>query len=498
MIATPARLPTVGPYLCRELLGTGAGGQVWLADGPSGAVALKVAGSPHQRGLLRRESELLAWLDHPYLVRRVDADPEGAWLALEHVEGPTLTEWAKGRPLGQLVDLARQLSEAVAHLHDHDIVHGDLKPDNVLIDAWSCPHIIDLGCARVPGEPMPEGFHGTLGYAAPELLDGGEATFASDIYSLGALVYTLLTGRSPFGDRDPASLAWLPLSTLPEPPSSFHPRLPRLLDGLVLRMLARDPDARPDPASGLPDLFRRSLRSSPGTPVVGTRREREALRRMVVKVAEGEGQVVVVHGPEGSGRSALIREAVMAARREGFKILEGLDNAREALQAIRDHDGPTVVTAQGRGRTSRDLGARVLAERLPCLVLIESSGPMMTLGSLGARHLSPTPLTVEEVAWVLEAWGLDPSDAAELHAETGGRPGPVMTHVRSPAAGVTGISMNQRRLLEALAQGPASIERLAEQLGVSLHGVIDLAEPLLDRGLLVEQDEGALLATAPR
>ncbi|MCB9791689.1 MAG: serine/threonine-protein kinase PknK [Alphaproteobacteria bacterium] len=498
MIATPVKQTMAGPFPARRLIGSGAGGQVWIADGPNGPLAVKLATSAPQRARLKREAELLTWLDHPYIVTPVDVHPEGEWLALEYIDGPDVLRWSQEQPLGRVVDLARMMADALAHLHEHELVHGDLKPGNVLVDMQGRPRVIDLGAAHVIGEPAPEGAHGTLGFMAPELLEGAVPSPATDVYALGALLYAMLTGRPPFGERDPAALAWLPLSSLPEPPSSFRKRMPRLLDNLVLRMLARDPELRPSPTSSLRNLLRRSLRSSPGTPVVGTRKEREELRELVVRTVNGASNVVIVHGPEGCGRSTLVREAVWAARREGLRVIEGMDNAREAVEAIRQHGGPCVITASGRGRPAMELGARVLAERLPCLVLITASAPIMTLSGLGARHIQPSPLSEEEVAWVLEAYGLDPLEASQVYTDTGGLPGKVMRVVRSPAAAMPDLTPAQRRLLEATVGGPVRIELLAEQLGVSEHGVVDLAEPLLDRGLLGEHEDGASLMARPR
>lgn len=496
MLASPQPKAMLGPYRCRTLLGAGAGGRVWLADGAEGQVALKIAESTAQRERLRREAELLGWMEHDAVVRRIDFDPGGAWLALAYVEGQDLLRWSAGRPLGQIIAVVRKVADALAFLHELELVHGDLKPSNILVDSRGQPRLIDLGLARVVGEPPLPGFHGTLGYAAPELLSGGAPSYASDVYALGAVLYALLTGHPPFGDRDPAALAWLPSSTLPPPPSASHPRLPQLLDGLVMRMLAQRPEVRPTPTASVSELLRRSLRSPPEQPVVGTRREREILRELIVAAGRGDGHVVIVHGPHGSGRSTLIREAVISARREGFRVIEDVVNPREALAAVRADEGPCLLTARGRGRSSMELGAKLLAEKLPCLALIEADAPMMTLESLGAIHLTPSALTVAEVAWVMEAWGLDPAAAADLHARTGGLPADVMAHVRSPGAGIADIGSQERAILALVAHGPLSIEKLAEAMGCGLHDALDRADVLLSRGILVEQDDGARLSLA--
>src|SRR5262249_28263235 len=150
-----------------------------------------------------------------------------------------------------------------------------------------------------PGQKV-EGFRGTLGYAAPELLDGRGPSVATDVYGLGALLYTALVGRNPFVAPDPAALTYLPLVSLPPPPSWSGPETTPALTQLRLGTLARHP-GRPPPAAGPRKNGAKGRAPPPGPPILGMAEEREELRRAVVGAADGEPRVVVVYGVAGSG-----------------------------------------------------------------------------------------------------------------------------------------------------------------------------------------------------
>lgn len=488
----------VGPFQTLRLLGVGSGGRVWLAKDQQGVqVALKVSEDGQQASRLRKEVAALQSLNHRYVVRMISADPQGSWLATEYIQGSTLATWGAQRSLAERTELCARLAEAVAHLHEQGLLHGDLKPSNVMVDAYGSPRLIDLGTAHPAAHASKdEGFNGTLGYVGPEMLRGEAPSMASDIYSLGAILYTLVARQAPFRSGDPAALAFLPLSTFPEPPSSRVPRMPRALDELILQMLARTPGRRPK-SQGLSGRLRRALRSPTQLPVVGMSRERGTLREAMATALDGGSQVIVLHGGEGCGRRTLIQESIGLARREGMRIRQGPGEDPRALLAELSSSTSTLVHCQGGGREVLRFAARLLAEKLPALCLIRSERPLMPLTNLGARHLSPTPLELHHIQLTLAAADQDVARAPEILERTRGRPGAVAGYVQPLARGLVGLTPRQQELLRVTASNAVPLPELSALMDLSEHELLDLAESLLDRGLLVEVQDGyALMAVS--
>jgi len=209
----------VGPYRLLRELGHGGMGEVWLAERADGAfrrrVALKLphahllAGAIRQR--FERERDFLAGLAHPHIAQFHDAGVSDAglpWLAMEFVEGRPITAHCDRLRLGVTarVRLFLQVLEAVRHAHERFIAHRDIKPSNVLVDARGHAKLLDFGIAKLlQGDLATEstelthlaGRAATPGYAAPEQVAGGPITTQVDVYALGAVLFTLLTGRRP-------------------------------------------------------------------------------------------------------------------------------------------------------------------------------------------------------------------------------------------------------------------------------------------------------------
>ena len=220
----------VGPYELIRPLGAGGMAEVWLARRADGAfkreVALKLPALQRLRGDLGqrfvRERDILAGLEHAHIARLYDAgvDSNGLpYLAMEYVEGSPLTDWCDAHCLGirARLELFLQMLEAVQHAHERQVIHRDLKPSNVLVTASGQVRLLDFGVAKLLEADEPQlteltSLHGralTADYASPELLHGESVDARSDIYSLGVLLYELLTGARPYRLRDAASIGLL-------------------------------------------------------------------------------------------------------------------------------------------------------------------------------------------------------------------------------------------------------------------------------------------------
>jgi eukaryotic-like serine/threonine-protein kinase len=281
----------IGPYKVLSEIGRGGMGAVYLAERSDDAyrkqVAIKlVRGDVDSASAVRRfrqERQILAELDHPNIARLLDGgttDEGVSYFVMEHVEGVPIDAHCEARKLSvdQRLALFRTVCSAVGAAHRQLIVHRDLKPGNILVTAEGTPKLLDFGIAKLL-TPQPRSEHTltgtrlmTPGYASPEQWRGGSVTAGSDIYSLGVILYRLLTGRDPYRvDSDlPHELARAICEEDPEPPSaSASPptrhRLAGDLDAIVLKAMRKEPERRYGSAEELSEDIRRHLEGLPVT-----------------------------------------------------------------------------------------------------------------------------------------------------------------------------------------------------------------------------------------
>ena len=270
-------------YALGELLGRGGMAEVYLAtdrvlDRP---VACKVLGgwlaNDHtfvER--FRREALAAARISHPNLVAVFDAGSEDDvhYIVMEHVPGVTLADVLRteGRlPPARAAGIATSVADALAVAHAARIVHRDVKPANVMLTPDGRTKLMDLGIARnIDGETITHASSvlGTAGYISPEQARGEPVDHRSDIYSLGCVLYEMLTGRQPFEGGDPLAVAYKHVHEVPIPPTSIEPSIPPGLDAVTLRAMEKEPAARfqsaADMAAALDD------RTAPVAPMPAT------------------------------------------------------------------------------------------------------------------------------------------------------------------------------------------------------------------------------------
>ena len=282
----------LGRFTIERELGRGGLGIVYLAHDPQlgRKVALKI---PRFEALLdddlrrrfMREAEAAARLNHPHLVAIHDVGEDGStcYLASEYCPGPTLSQWLSDRrasvPLGEAASIVLALAEAVEHAHSRGVLHRDIKPSNVLLatirDCSSesdrpFPKLTDFGMAKLleqeGGATTREGaIIGTLAYMAPEQAEGrvDQLDARTDVYALGAILYELVTGIAPYGGQtDVDTLRQLILNE-PAAPHKLRPDVPRDLEAIALKCLAKNPAKRYPTANALAVDLRRFLAGEP-------------------------------------------------------------------------------------------------------------------------------------------------------------------------------------------------------------------------------------------
>jgi eukaryotic-like serine/threonine-protein kinase len=305
----------VGPWLVVRRLAAGGMGAVFLAERADSQyahrVALKVMASqllgPEAVARFRAERQILATLNHPYVARLIDggSTDEGLpFLAMEYVDGEPIDAWCDQRQLGlvERLELFVRVCEAVDYAHRNLVVHRDLKPGNILVDANGTPKLLDFGIAKlIEATPAIVGLTRagaqmlTPEYASPEQVRGQAVTVVTDVYALGVLLFRLLTGESPYGASpasSPVEYARAILETPPRRPSTavgeatvrrefsartgevagaisdaarqrLRWRLAGDLDNIVLQALQKEPERRYPTVSAFAEDVGRFLRHEP-------------------------------------------------------------------------------------------------------------------------------------------------------------------------------------------------------------------------------------------
>jgi serine/threonine-protein kinase len=327
-VFSPQAGQSIGPYRLERPLGEGGMGQVWLALRADGLyqrrVALKLLrpglGDAGLRTRFTRERQILARLGHAHIARLLDAGVSSdgqPYLALDYIQGEPITQYAQqlALPLRERLELFLQVCAAVSHAHANLVVHRDLKPSNILVTAAGEVCLLDFGIAKLLDES--DSGHAditgtgtrafTLHYAAPEQLRNGVITTMTDVYSLGVVLYELLTGRKPYDPARPSDAAWEEAILTGDPvrPSlAAHKRardagLPQArrlgaelagdLDNILLKALAKAPENRYVSVEALGQDLRRHLDGEPvlARPQSLGYRAQKFLRRNALAIGTG-------------------------------------------------------------------------------------------------------------------------------------------------------------------------------------------------------------------
>jgi tetratricopeptide (TPR) repeat protein len=338
------------------------------------AVAIKTLAAntlgEEARARLLAEARAAARLNHPNIVSTYDAGEAGgdAYIVMELVEGRSLHDQPP-ETLEGVLDIARQICQALAHAHGHGIVHRDLKPENVIVTAEGRVKLLDFGLARPIASRLTAdgGISGTVFYLAPEQAMGRAVDVRADLYSLGVMLYELSTKRLPFTADDPLAVITQHLHAPVVPPRTIRPDLPPALDRLIVSMLAKQPEDRPPDAVAVDRMLAEIQRGPVPTGVeqapagevaagdevrighlargrlIGRRNELERLRQLWSQALGGQSLLVLISGEPGVGKTRLARELIATARLGGATVLSGGSYEFEAttpylpfVEALRD------------------------------------------------------------------------------------------------------------------------------------------------------------------
>lgn len=445
-------------YRTVRLLGEGARKRVYLAMDErlarEVAVAVVKTDGLDANGRVRitREAQAMARLgDNPAIVTVYDVGEEAdgtPYIVSQYMAGGSLDahlDAAPSRrfPVREALRLAAELARALAHAHQLSIVHRDLKPANVWLDADGAARLGDFGLAanmdasRMTSEGT---VLGTVAYIAPEQALGREPDPRSDLYALGAVLYEMLCGRPPFLGDDMVSVISQHLNTAPVSPRFHNDEIPQLVESLVLRLLEKDPAARPASAGDVLDALVRAeagteqrapaVADPASTPTgaarladwgrfVGRGAELEALRGAFDDAHSGRARVVMVVGEPGIGKTRTVEELGVYASVRGAQVLWGhsyegeigvpflpfVEALRAFVRTLSD-DGQLLDPAAGCAEVATIVPElRDLSPRIPALPSLEGDAERHRLFDgvaafvTAATRIRPLVIVLDDLHW---------------------------------------------------------------------------------------------------
>ncbi|HYM14988.1 MAG TPA: protein kinase [Dehalococcoidia bacterium] len=338
-----------GRYAVRSFLGEGGRKRVYLAhdtklDRDVAFATIKTEGlDAHGRARVQREAEAMGKLgDHPNIVTIHDVGDDAGqpYIVSQYMSGGAVDALELPLPAEHTLEIAKGVCRGLVHAHAHGVVHRDLKPGNVWLTSESRAKIGDFGLAVALDRSrltMAGMMVGTVAYMPPEQALGGDATPRADLYSLGCMLYEMVTGRPPFVSDNPTAVISQHINTPPVAPSWLTDHCPPDLEELILRLLAKDPGGRPASAEEVlaalerVDPARKSASHSESNVLerlargvfVGRERELERMRKAFDETLSGRGSMLMLVGEPGIGKTCSAQELETYVRMRGGQVLWG-------------------------------------------------------------------------------------------------------------------------------------------------------------------------------
>jgi len=351
-----------GRYAVLKNLGEGGRGIVYKARDTvlNRVVAIKmlkeVVLTEEAYSRFMREAQVVAKLNHPNIVsiHDIGKEDEKQFFVLEFVDGMSLRELMGTYPEGKcdiqtVLRVGIDVCSALQYAHSQGILHRDIKPENILVTQEGTAKLMDFGLAKMLGQPSitQEGIIvGTVAYVAPEIALGKGADAKSDLYSFGAVLYEMVTGKPPFPGEDPVKIIFSHIHDYPVSPSRLNPKVPQALAECIMKLLEKEPGKRYEIATVLLEVLREIAEDflrevfvpsrKPSVVVPSPRpsavrevqlidrvEEMGVLRELVDRAVRGEGGVVFLFGEAGIGKTRLARELGAYARLRGMQVLSG-------------------------------------------------------------------------------------------------------------------------------------------------------------------------------